>query len=350
MAIRCGLEGSKALRLPVAGAADQAGTIHLIKHMPVFWLILACAFWGLSFPVVKALHLEQSLRIPEATSSFLAAWMQVARFGLGAILLAPFFLRLGSATKLEMQQAFWLGIWGGLGMALQADGLAHTEASTSAFLTQAYCVILPLIACVRLRSAPGFRTIVATLLVIGGCAILSGIRPGDLRMGRGEAETLLAALVFTLQILTLENPKYAGNRTLPVTFVMCVCIALFMLPIATWAAPRPSDVIFAGASWPAFLLVGILAVFCSVAAFLLMNRWQPRISATEAGLIYSTEPVFTAIYVMFLPQWLAGLSGGSYANEVPGMEMILGGGLILAANVLMQLRRNPHPPAIAPMP
>ena len=34
----------------------------------------------------------------------------------------------------------------GAGMALQADGLAHTPASTSAFLTQAYCVILPLVA------------------------------------------------------------------------------------------------------------------------------------------------------------------------------------------------------------
>jgi drug/metabolite transporter (DMT)-like permease len=190
----------------------------------------------------------------------------------------------------------------------------------------------------------------ATLLVIAGCAILSGIRPGDLRMGRGEMVTLLAALIFTFQILTLENPKYASNRTLPVTFLMCLWIALIMLPIATWAAPRPSDVIVAAASWPAFLLVGILAVFCSVSAFLLMNHWQPRISATEAGMIYTTEPVFTAMYVMFLPQWLAGLSGGTYANEVPGMEMILGGGLILAANILMQLRRHPHPPAIAPAP
>jgi drug/metabolite transporter (DMT)-like permease len=136
--------------------------------MPVFWLILACAFWGLSFPVVKALHLEQNLRIPDATSGFLAAWMQVARFGMGAIMLVPFFLRTGAASRSEMQQAFWLGIWGGLGMALQADGLAHTEASTSAFLTQAYCVILPLIACIRQRSSPASRTLMATLLVIAG--------------------------------------------------------------------------------------------------------------------------------------------------------------------------------------
>lgn len=318
--------------------------------MPVFCLIFACALWGLSFPVVKALHLEQSARIAGASSEFLAAWMQVARFGMGAIILLPFFARAGRATKSEMEQSIWLGIWGGLGMALQADGLAHTAASTSAFLTQAYCVILPLIACLRLRCLPEWRTMWATLLVIGGCAILSGIRPDDLRMGRGEMETLLAALVFTLQILTLENPKYARNRTLPVTFMMCLCIFMFMLPLAALTAPFPAALVHAGASWAALALVAILAVCCSVGAFLLMNHWQPRISATEAGLIYTSEPVFTAIYVMFLPQWLAGFSGGDYANEIPGKEMIIGGGLILAANVLMQLRRPPHPPAMAPVP
>ena len=318
--------------------------------MPVFCLILACALWGLSFPVVKALHLEQSARLPAAGSEFLAVWMQVARFGLGALILLPFFLRRKRPNLLELRQGLWLAFWGGAGMALQADGLAHTEASTSAFLTQAYCVILPLIACVRLRRAPEPRTVIATLLVMSGCAILSGMRPGDLRIGRGEWETLVAAVLFTFQILNLENPKYRKNRGMPVTFIMCLGIAMMMLPLAALAAPEMSALITAGASWPSFGLVALLAVFCSVGAYLLMNHWQPRISATEAGLIYTTEPVFTAIYVMFLPQWLAGFSGGGYPNETPGTAMIIGGGLTLAANLLIQMKRKPHPPSIAPVP
>ena len=46
----------------------------------------------------------------------------------------------------EVRQGFAIAMWGGAGMWLQADALAYTEASTSAFLTQAYCIILPLIA------------------------------------------------------------------------------------------------------------------------------------------------------------------------------------------------------------
>lgn len=307
--------------------------------MPALFLILACALWGLSFPVVKALHLDQTTRIPGASSEFLAAWMQVARFGLAALILLPFVMRL-KFTRREIRQGLLLALWGGLGMGIQADGLAYTPASTSAFLTQAYCVILPLWACIRLRSLPSSRVVVATLLVMIGGAILSGIRPGDLRPGRGELETLLSALLFTCQILNLEHPKYEGNRSLPVTFLMCLGIAVLFTPISLLLAPSTDAMLKAGASWPTGLFVLMLALFCSVGAYLLMNHYQRRVSATEAGLIYTTEPVFTAVYALFLPALLAGLNGFTYPNETLTSRMLTGGVLILAANVLMQWKAS----------
>lgn len=318
--------------------------------MPVIFLILACALWGLSFPITKALQLEQASRLSGAGSGFFAVWMQMTRFGLGALMLLPFTIAGGIATRSEIRQGLLLAFWGGTGLALQADGLAHTPASTSAFLTQAYCVILPLVSCVRLRRPPEARVVVSTLLVVAGCAMLSGLRPGDLRIGRGEAETLLAAVFFTIQILTLENPRYHVNRGLNVTFVMCLGIALIFLPVTLMFAPSPSAVIAAGASWPSITMILALALFCSIGAYLLMNHWQPRISATEAGLIYTTEPVFTAVYVLFLPGWISSWTGGGYANEHFGLANIIGGALIVAANVILHLKRAPHPPSIAPAP
>jgi drug/metabolite transporter (DMT)-like permease len=318
--------------------------------MPVFFLMLACALWGLSFPLMRALQLEQASRLSGAGSGFFAVWMQMARFGVGALLLLPFMMRGGIATRSEIRQGLLLAFWGGTGMALQADGLAHTQASTSAFLTQAYCVILPLIACARLRRPPETRVVISTLLVMAGCALLSGLRPGDLRIGRGEAETLLAALLFTFQILTLENPRYSGNRGLNITFVMCLGIALIFVPVTLVFAPSPSAVMAAGASWPSIAMIVALALFCSVGAYLLMNQWQPRISATEAGLIYTTEPVFTVFYVLFLPGWISSWAGGGYANESFSLVNGIGGALIVVANVILHLKRAPHPPAIAPAP
>jgi len=312
-------------------------------------LILACVLWAVSFPVIKALNLEQAARVPDASPSFLAVWLQMARFALAAVLMIPLVAHQ-LPTRKELAQGTWLAMWGGLGMALQAWGLNYTEASTSAFLTQAYCVILPLVACVKTGRAPTLKVIVATLLVIIGGAILSGVEPGELHIGKGEAATLAAAFIFTFQILTLENPKYEGNRGLPVTFAMCAAIAVIFLPVSAIFAPTPGHLIAMGASWPAFTLILVLALVCSVGAYGLMNCWQPRVSSIEAGLIYTTEPVFTAVLVLFLPVLLGQLVGSAYPNESLTFSLVAGGSLILAANLLMQWKRRPHQPSIAPAP
>ncbi len=315
--------------------------------MALLFLILACAFWGLSFPLMKALNLEQATRMPEASSVFLSSWLQCARFLCSSILLLPFILRRNAITKKELSQGLQLAFWGGLAMWLQADALAYTDASTSAFLTQAYCVILPLWACMRHRKTPGLRVVVATSFVIAGCAILSGFSFGNMRMGRGEIETLLAAFLFTFQILTLENPKYQNNRGMPVTVMMFAGIALLFIPITWFVAPSFDACIQAGASIPSMAMVLSLALPCSVGAYLLMNIWQPKVSATEAGLIYTSEPVFTAAYVLFMPAMLGAFVGAYYPNESFTLSLGVGGGLILLANLLMQWKRKPHLPPVA---
>ena len=316
----------------------------------VLALILACALWGVSFPLVKALHLEQTARIPEASSGFLTAWILVARFLLAGLLLAPVVIRMGRVTRLEILQGIRLALFGGIGIALQVDGLAYTEASTSAFLTQAYCVLLPLWAVIQTRRPPTARVAGATLLVLLGGGILAGVRPGHLTIGRGEAETLLAALFFAFQILSLEDKRCAANRGRPVTFVMCVGITVMFLPVAYLAAPERAALATAGASWSALLMVAVLSVFCTVGSFLLMNTWQKRLPATEAGLIYTTEPVFAAGYALLLPDLLGRMAGVNYPNESLTIPLVTGGGLILIANVWMQWRRQPHRPAVAPAP
>ncbi len=310
--------------------------------MPVFLLIVACAFWALSFPLVKALHLEQSARLPGVSTLFLASWMQFARFGIGALMLLPFVLGKNQPTRNEIRQGLVIAFWGGVGMWLQADALAYTEASTSAFLTQAYCIFLPLCACIRLRRGPGGRVIAATLMVLIGGAVLAGLRPDHLRLGRGEIETLGAAFIFTFQILTLENPRYQGNRGF-------LGIAVLFVPITLITAPDIRTCVAAGASIQTLVLIASLSLFCSVGAYVLMNAWQPRVSATEAGLIYTIEPVFTAVYVLFLPQILGTFIGGSYLNESITPQMVVGGSLILAANLLMQWRTPPHLPPAGPI-
>ena len=314
-------------------------------------LVLTTALWGLSFPLVKCLLLEQKAILPAAGSWFLSAWGLATRFLLAAFLLLPWILKTGIRRD-EWKQGAKLAFWCGFGMWLQADGLAYTAASTSAFLTQGYCLLLPLWAAFRLKQNPGIRAWVAVAMVILGGAWISGVNPGNLRLGRGEIETLLAALFFTFQILALEDKRYHHNRGLPVAFVMFTAVGALFVPISFATAPSFSDVATVGAGTDVMLLIGAITVFCTFGAYGLMTAYQRGVTATEAGLIYCAEPVFTAIYVLFMPAMLSAWTGNTYPNETWTTAMIGGGLLITLANIVVQSRPQPgqtnevihHPP------
>jgi len=81
-----------------------------------------------------------------------------------------------------------------------------------------------------------------------------------------------------------------------------------------------------------------LTIFCTLGAYSLMNAWQPKISATEAGLIYCVEPIFGSLMAWFLPAVFSKWAGIEYLNETATWTLLVGGGLITLANVLLQLK------------
>jgi drug/metabolite transporter (DMT)-like permease len=288
------------------------------------WLLLTTLLWGVSFPTMRALALAQAQLLPNRGSFFLAALGVTYRFGAAAL------------TRNEIVHGLGMGLFGGLGILLQMDGLAHTAASTSAFLTQCYCLILPWWVAVCDRRWPSVRVLLACVLVILGVGILAKVDLRNLQLGRGELETLAASVVFTGQILWLERPRFAECRVNHSSLVMFAVMSLVCLPVAVLTTREAAD------WWQAYrtpATLGCLAILvgiCTLGAYLLMNRWQRHVGATLAGLIYCVEPVFASLFALFLPGWLGAWAGVSYPNETLTANLLLGGGLIFSANVLAQ--------------
>ena len=69
---------------------------------------------------------------------------------------------------------------------------------------------------------------------------------------------------------------------------------------------------------------------------MVMNVWQRHVTATEAGLIYCSEPVFASLLALFLPAIFSAWANIHYANENLTLRLLVGGGLITAANILLQ--------------
>lgn len=307
-------------------------------------LLLANLLWGLSFPLIKAITLLHARLVPEAGTWFSAVYTVAPRFLLAVgLLLALRPAQVWRASSGERRQGLLLGFFTAAGMLLQNDALQFTSASTSAFLTQFYAIMIPVWLAVRGRSNPGGRVWLCCALVLAGVAVLGRFDWKELRMGRGEWETLLCSVFFMGQILTLERPEFSGNRADRVTFVMFATQAAVFSVLALILAP---DVAALAAPWSNGAWLGCtaaLALLCTIGAFSIMVAFQPRISATEAGLIYCVEPIFASTLALFLPGWLSAWAAIQYADEEASWTLLVGGGLITAANIVLQLR----PPAKA---
>ena len=206
---------------------------------------------------------------------------------------------------------------------------------------QLYAILIPVWLAWRGRKNPGARIWVCCALVLAGVAILGNFNWRTLQFGRGEWETLASSVFFMGQILWLENKAFAANRALHVTLasfatqavIFSTCAVVLAPDVATLAVPWQSG------AWLGFTTV--LTVCCTLAAFGLMNTWQPKITATEAGLIYCVEPIFSSVMALFLPAMFSVWAAIDYPNERATWTLIVGGGLITAANVVLQLKPPP---------
>jgi drug/metabolite transporter (DMT)-like permease len=310
-----------------------------LRRKALQMLVLCTAFWSLSFPVMKALTLHQQKILPEAGSWFISSLCVMLRFLIAGIVLLIFSLgQIKTLTRRELEQGLWLGLFVSLGNCLQMDGLAYISASTAAFLTQLYVVFIPLWLALSRRRFPTVKILACSALVLTGMALLVKLNPFAIRLGRGELETIIASMFYTAQILCLDNPRYAPNRPQSFTTIMLLAMGVFTVPFVLASAPGVHESVQIYNSVPAISLLAVLVLICSIIPFLLMNRFQRDVTATEAGLVYCAEPVLTSLLALFLPGWLSQWAGVDYANENLTIRLLAGGGLVTAANVLLQSR------------
>lgn len=304
----------------------------------IFLLTVATLVWGLSFPLIKCLGEIQRELVPGSSSSLVTVCTVAPRFLLaGAVVAVVALQRHGRPRVLELRQGAGLAVFLGLGLLLQVDGLQYTDASVSAFLTQLYAVLIPLWVALRTRRLPGWAIAAACGLVVVGVGVLARVDLRALRLSRGEVETLLGSFFFMGQILWLERKVFAGNRPLPVTAAMFLVVGAVFGVAAVAMAPQPGALLALATSSAWQGLTAVLTVACTIFCFVVMNACQPRITATEAGLIYTLEPVSASTLALFLPALLSRWTGVAYGNELLTWHLVVGGLLLTAANVLVQL-------------
>jgi drug/metabolite transporter (DMT)-like permease len=278
-------------------------------------LLLASAIWGSTFIVVKQ-------AIAHTPVLDFLAW----RFLLaGALLVAVRPHALVRLGRRGWRHGVLLGAVLAAGYMTQTFGLRSTPAAVSGFLTGLQVVFTPLIAWMVLRHQAGRRTWSAVAVATAGLAVLT-LRGAP--FGIGEGLTVISAALFALQIVGLEAWASADSAY-GLAAVQLITIGVVSL-IA--AAPRGVDVPRSPAAWGAVVLTAVAA---TAFAFVVQTWAQSHLSATSAAVVFTTEPVFAALFA-----WISG--------EPLGWALLAGGALVILAMLVMGVGRAEEPTGSSP--
>jgi drug/metabolite transporter (DMT)-like permease len=263
---------------------------HKINKQQLFAeLILASVtlFWGATFPIVKDAITEMPVL------AFL--WV---RFAIAAIILALLAGRAGFAT---LNRRGWIvGILLGTLLAFafifQTFGLERTSSANTGFLTGLGVIWVPILAgpLLKKRAALGSKIGVGFALI--GLLLLTWHTPWTLNFG--DLLVVICSVFIALHILGLDmfTKGYDGKA---LTFVQIATAAFLYLIGSLFFEPVSWPQEWTGSLLFAFL---ITSVFATVYAFWAMTTFQNRTTPTRAALIYTLEPVFAALFSI----WLAG--------------------------------------------
>ncbi|ORX23135.1 multidrug DMT transporter permease [Thermoanaerobacterium sp. PSU-2] len=270
-------------------------------------LLLVTVIWGSTFVVVK-----------NATSILPVYNFLFLRFLIALIVLVIMFgKRLLHIDKKTFAVSIIVGIMLFLGYAFQTLGLKYTTASKSGFITGFNVVLVPILESIFLKAKLSKTSWLSVLLALAGLFLMTANI--DLKINFGDFLTLLCAVSFAFQVVLIA--KYAPS----VDTVSFAIIQIFVVTLSSgilsfvYEKPIiPTD----KTVWFALILTGI---FATAFALAVQNTMQANTSATHAAIIFSLEPVFSAITAYLV------------SGEIMTLRSIIGGFLMLISMILSEM-------------
>jgi drug/metabolite transporter (DMT)-like permease len=243
----------------------------------VFWLVLTTFFWGGSFIFNKIGFRE----IPPVLFLFL-------RFSLATLLMGLFCARRLRQLNRETVRKGVI-----VGLALAATnltfvlGVSGTSATRAGFLNNLFVLNVPLISYLLWRERLERVTLVGVVIASAGLWFMA--QGGVEGFNRGDVLSTVCSLFIALHIITVSRVLRDEDIFL-VSLVQFATVAVVGGVVT--AIVRPVVTGIGVVSWGALLYC---VVFPTVVCFTLQNRYQRFTTPTQAGLIYTLDPVWSML-------------------------------------------------------
>jgi drug/metabolite transporter (DMT)-like permease len=272
--------------------------------LAAFAIMIVASAWGATFALIK--DVLRSI----APEPFIFWRFTIA----GLVLCAIAFHRRVLHRNLLAPGAI-LGTLVFIGYWAQTRGLLFISPSRSALLTGIYVVLVPFAELLlRRKRVPLTAWIASVLAVVGTSWLIGGL---DSRPTAGDLLTLACAVCFALHVV------YTAEFTARHSAIGLAAVQVLVVGIAAIGpsafAPRPP------LSFHVVAVVLFTAIVTTALAFVALMWGQARVSATEAAVILSFEPVAASVVSI------------AFYGEPITRGTVVGGLLILAAMIVSQV-------------
>ena len=271
-------------------------------------LVMVTAFWGVSYFLMDFCLAD----LPPLT-------LNALRFlGSFVLLAVVFFRKMKPISRTTWRYSLKVGAFLAVVYICCAYGVLYTSISNAGFICALPAVTTPLLQFFITGKKPGRRLAVALTLCTVGLALLT--LNESFRPALGDIICLGVALFYALDLIFTEkavgdpevDPLQMGVLELGVAgAIMLVLSMLFEQP--HWPSTP--------AVWGSVLF---LMIFCTGFAFVVQTVQQQYTSASHVGLIFTLEPLFSAIVAYFL------------AGEVLLPRGYLGAFLMMSSLIIME--------------
>lgn len=289
-------------------------------------LLFTALIWGSTFSITKVALTDTDpmlflfTRFCAATASLALLW--IARFP-GARRNRT---RLGQPTQTKsVKPGIILGLIFAAGYVTQTEGLRFTTATASGFITGMNVVFVGLMYSLLNRKLPSWQNQLGILLATIG--LLAITVSGQLTITLGDMLTLVCAVFFGLHIVVTE---IYSRRVDPIE-VALVQATVVCLVTLTLTLSRGIPIHLSGMPPRALVAAVYCGILATSVALVIQTLAQRVASSIETAIAYSMEPVFSALFAF------------TFLRETPGLRTLIGGLLIFAGIVTVNLSKTREP-------
>lgn len=261
-------------------------------------LLMVALLWGGSYLLIDY-SLEEldpfNINAMRFIIAFLAAFLVASR-------------RLIPINKITLKYAALLGFVLMIVYLGATFGVKYTSLSNAGFLCALTVVVTPVLGFFFKKQRPDKKLLIAVVLALFGIGFLT--LNESLKPASGDILCILCAVAYAVHLLITESAvKKEGINVFQLgVYQLGFCgIYQLILSILVENPHFPSTV-------KVWVSVLVLSIFCTGISFVVQTIAQQYTSASHVGVIFSLEPVFSALVAFFIAGEI--LTGRAYFGAV----------------------------------